>query len=179
MVQKYRNLFVVALAVVGMVGAKSAFAAADEFKIATVDMQKALQSVEDGKSAKTQLDKVVASKKKEIETEGNSIKKMHEDFKKQSLVMNEEARNKKQAEIQERFVKFQETQMRFQEELQKKEQELSEPIITKLRKIISETSKKKGYAMVIEKNEKIVLYSQEKDDLTSDVISTYNKGGKG
>jgi outer membrane protein len=178
MVQKYRNLFLAGLAVVGMVGMNSA-RAADEFKIATVDMQKALQSVEDGKSAKTQLDKVVASKKKEIEAEGNTIKKMHEDFKKQSLVMNEEARSKKQAEIQERFVKFQETQMRFQEELQKKEQELSEPIIVKLRKIISDTSKKKGYAMVIEKNEKIVLYSQEKDDLTSDVISVYNKGGKG
>jgi Skp family chaperone for outer membrane proteins len=81
-------------------------------KIGTVDMQKALQSVEDGKKAKAELEKSFNAKKKELQTEEASIKKMGEEFRKQSLVMNEEARAKKQGEIQERIMKFQELTQR-------------------------------------------------------------------
>src|SRR4051812_7044319 len=86
--------------------------AADEVaapaKIATIDMQKALQTVEAGKKAKAQLEKEFNSKKKMLDDEQNAIKKLTEEFKKQSMVLNDEARMKKQTEIQERMGKFQE-----------------------------------------------------------------------
>jgi outer membrane protein len=153
--------------------------AEDAPKIATVDMQRALQSVDAGKKAKAQLEKEFNAKKKELQAEETAIKKMGEEFKKQAAVMNEDARGKKQAEIQARIMKFQETTGRSQAEIQGKEHDLTQPIIVKLRAVIGELAKSKGYTVVLEKNENTVLYSLDKDDLTEQVIAAYNKANKG
>ncbi len=143
--------------------------------IATVDMQKAIQSVDAGKKARAQLEKDFNAKKKELQDEEAAIKKLGEEFKKQSLVLSEEARMKKQGELQERIMKFQEKTARSQTDIQQKEQQLTEPIVVKLRSLISETAKKKNYTLVLEKNENTVLFSLEKDDLTQEVIDLFNK----
>ncbi|MGK5081831.1 OmpH family outer membrane protein [Bdellovibrionota bacterium FG-1] len=178
---QYKVLSVVVvllLASLGVSGFHAQLARASEesgVKIATVDMQKALQSVEAGKKAKSQLEKEFNTKKKALQSEEVAIKKMGEEFKKQAAVMNEDARAKKQAEIQERIMRFQETTGRSQAEIQQKERDLTSPIIVKMRAIISEMAKQKGYSVVLEKNENTVLFSLEKDDLTSEVVSIYNK----
>jgi outer membrane protein len=151
---------------------------ADELRIGTVDMQRALQTVDLGKKAKSQLEKEFNIKKKELQAEEESLKKMTEDFKKKSLVMSDEAKGKKQAEVQERIMKFQELTARSQTEIQQKERDLTQPIIVKLKAVIAETAKKKAYSVVLEKNENNVLYSLDKDDMTSEVISTFDKQGK-
>jgi outer membrane protein len=152
--------------------------AADSLKIGTVDMQQALQSVEAGKKAKAKLEGEFNTKKKKLQNEEAAIKKMGEEFKKQSLVMSDQARAKKQAEIQDRILKFQEMTAQSQAEIQQKESELTQPIIEKLRTIVSQVAQKKGYTIVLEKNENTVLYSQDKDDLTKDVIGAYNKANQ-
>jgi outer membrane protein len=167
------------LSLAAVLGMSSAFVspahASDDFKIAVVDMQKALQSVEAGKKAKSQLEKEVEAKKKEFDNEKAAITKMGEEFKKQSLVMSDEARAKKQNELQERVAKLQQKGMETEQSLRMKEQQLTQPIINKLRGIVSEQAKKKGYSMVLEKNENTVIFSQDKDDLTQEVVSAYNK----
>jgi outer membrane protein len=171
---KNLNGFLLALIAVLGLASGSVVARADE-KIATVDMQKAIQNVEAGKQAKAQLEKEFNAKKKDLQAEEAAIRKMIEDFKKQSLVMSDEAKAKKQGELQERGMKFEELKQRSTIELQQKEQGLTQPIVSKLRSLIGEMAKQKGYSLVLEKNENTVLFSQEKDDMTSDVISAYNK----
>lgn len=144
-------------------------------KIGTVDMAKALQSVEAGKKAKAELEKEFNAKKKQLQSEEANIKKMGEEFRKQSLVMNDEARAKKQGELQERIMKFQELTARSQGEIQQKEATLTQPIITQLRDVITNLAKQKDYTVVLEKNENNVLFSLEKDDLTKEVIEAFNK----
>jgi outer membrane protein len=151
----------------------------DDIKIGTVDMQKALQTVDAGKKAKSQLEKEFNAKKKDLQTEESNLRKITEEFKKQSLVMNDEARAKKQGEIQERIMKYQENTAKSQQEIQAKERELTDPILNKLRDIIVEMAKKKGFTVVLERNENMVLFSQDKDDITQDVISAYNKKTSG
>ncbi len=152
--------------------------AEDAVKIATVDMQKALQTVDAGKSAKSKLESEFNAKKKELQAEEASIKKMGEEYKKQAAVMNDDARAKKQGEIQERIMKFQETTARSQAEIQQKERDMTQPIIVKLRSIVGDVAKAKSYTIVLEKNENTVLYSLEKDDLTQEVIGLFNKQNK-
>lgn len=149
-------------------------ASTDLVKIGIVDMQKAIQTVESGKKAKSQLEKDFNSRKAELQKEEASIKKMGEEFRKQSLVMNDEARSKKQQELQERVMKFQEMTARSQQEIAQKEQELTMPIIQKLRSIIGDIAKTKGYSVILEKNENTVLFSLDKDDLTEEVVKLFN-----
>ena len=174
MMRKLLMVFGCSVALVAT-GLSSARAVEEGMKIGTVDMQKALQTVEAGKKAKTSLEKEFTAKKKELQSEEESIKKMGEEFKKQSLVMSDEARSKKQSELQERIMRLQETTGRSQMELAKKEREMTGPILTKLKNIVTEMAKTKGYTMVLEKNDNTVLFSQEKDDLTTEVIKSFDK----
>lgn len=175
MTQKINSL----CALVALCLASVTFAAdADAFKVGVVDMQKALQTVDAGKKAKNQLQKEFDTKKKMLTDEETAIRKLTEEFKKQSLVMNEETRMKKQQEIQERIMKLQENTSRSQVEIQQKEQEMTAPLVKNLRAIIQELAGKKGYSMVLDKNEANILFSQEKDDFTADVITAFNSKHK-
>ncbi len=170
------------LAILGflaMILAPQAWAeAAPGLQIGTVDMQKALRTVDAGKKAKEKLENIFNKKKKELQAEETNLKKMHEEFQKQSMVLSEQARTKKQGELQQKLALFQEATMRSQQELQKQEQELTAPIVTKIRTIIQDLAKKKNYTVVLEKNENTVLFSLEKDDLTEEVVKEFNKGEK-
>jgi len=170
-----KMLSMIALSV-SLLASVSSKSFADEVKIATVDVQKALQTSESGKKALSQLEKEFNDKKKQLQSEEASIKKMGEEFRKQSLALSDEARNKKQGELQERIMKFQSTTARSQADIQQRQLDLTQPLLIKLRSIVNEMAKKKGYSLVLEKNENTVLFSQEKDDLTGDVVTAMNSG---
>lgn len=150
-----------------------------EIKIAIVDLQKALQSVDEGKKAKSQLEKEFNDKKKQLQAEEESIKKMTEEFKKQSLVLSDDAKGRKQNEIQERLMKYRELFGKSQFDIQNRERSLTEPIIGKLRSIVEELGKNQGYTLILEKNENGVLFSKQQDDLTEEVIKSFNKKKNG
>ncbi|MBC7396991.1 MAG: OmpH family outer membrane protein, partial [Bdellovibrionales bacterium] len=69
---------------------------------------------------------------------------------------------------------YQELLQKSQAEIQKKEQEMSEPIIRKIRERVTELAKKKGYNLVLEKNDNIVIFSDDKNDITEEVIKGIN-----
>jgi Skp family chaperone for outer membrane proteins len=52
-------------------------------------------------------------------------------------------------------------------------------MIEKIRTIVAELAKQKGYSVILEKGEANVLFSLEKDDLTADVVTAFNKQNKG
>ncbi len=146
-----------------------------DVKIAVVDMQKALQTVDAGKKAKSQLEKEFNEKKTQLQSEEESIKKLTEEFKKKNLVLSAEAQGKKQAELQEKIMKYRELVGKSQMEMQKRERDLTEPIIGRLRGVVEEVAKGQGFTMVLDKNENSVLFVQPKDDLTDEVVKTFNK----
>lgn len=146
-----------------------------DFKFAVVDLQKALQSVDAGKKAKATLEKEFNEKKKVLQAEEESLKKMAEDLKKQSLALSDEAKARKQGEFQERVAKYRELFGKSQMDIQARERELTEPIINKLKSIVHEYGESENYNIVFEKNENSVVFSQKKDDITEKVVSIYNK----
>ncbi len=149
-----------------------------ETKIGYVDMQKAIQSTSTGKSAKEKLEGDFNKKKKELEKMEADLKKMSEDFEKKSMVLSDDVRSKKQAELQQEMMKYQKTVSQSQLEIQKKERELTTPIIEKLRTAIQDVAKADGYTMVLEKSEQSVLWAQKEADLTDKVIKEYEKKKK-
>ena len=162
------------------IAASTAFAEdAVAMKIVTVDMQKALQTVDAGKKAKGQLEKEFNTKKKMLDDEQNAIVKLEGEFKKQTMVLSDDAKEKKFQELQERKMKFQQQLMRSQTEIQQKEGELTAPIVKNLKELVKELAAKKNYQMVLDRNEQTVIFSQEKDDLTEDLVKAYNAKNKG
>lgn len=150
------------------------FARADDAKIGIIDMQKAIQNSETGKKAKAELEQAFNKKKKELQDQEATLKKMQEDFQKKAAALSESAKKEQQAKMQEKFMKYQELLQKSQTEIQKKEQEMSEPIIRKIREKVSEIAKKKNLSLVLERNENVVIYFDAKEDLTDEVMKAIN-----
>lgn len=153
--------------------------AAAEKPIGYVDLQKALQTVESGKTAKSSLEKEVQTKKAEIEKQQAALQKDAEAFEKKAAIMNDSAKTAKQAELQRRFMELQKLANESQMELSKRERELTQPIVTDLKGIVEALGKEKSYQFIVEKNEGAVLYAESGSDLTDIVIERYNAKNKG
>ena len=166
------NTFATFTFVISALALNAGFAHADDMKIGIIDMQKAIQTSDTGKKAKAELEQAFNKKKKELQTEEAALKKMQEDFQKKQSALSESAKKEQQQKMQERFMKYQELLQKSQAEIQKREQEMSAPIISKIRDKVAEISKKKGYSLVLEKNENVVIYSTDKDDLTEEVMKS-------
>jgi outer membrane protein len=99
---------------------------------------------------------------------------MGEDLEKKKSVLSEEALGKKQAEFQAEMMNYREIVGKSQLDIQKKERDLTAPILEKMRKVIANLAKEKGYTMVIE-NSQMVLYATPDADMTEEVIKAYEK----
>jgi len=162
-----------------LIFSSGASAANADFKLGVVDMQRAIQSVSIGKKAKSTLESEFNRKKDELKKEEASIVQLRDEFAKKSAVMNEKTRLEKQGELQQKLAMFQQKMAKSQMEIQQREQQLTKPIVDKLQDIIQELAKEKGYTTVLEKSGNVVLYWQDKDDLTNEVITAFNKKHKG
>jgi outer membrane protein len=144
-----------------------------------VDLQKALQTVEVGRSAKANLEKQMQAKKSEIDKAQKDFQKEVEQFDKKSAILNDGAKAQKQAELQKKYVDLQKSAAEAQMDLQKKERDLTQPIIAELKSVVEGVGKEKQLQFVLEKNEGTVLYAESGTDLTSVVIDRFNAKNKG
>lgn len=149
-------------------------AMAAEMKLGIVDMQKAIQSTAAGKKAKTELETEFEKRKKELQKKEADLKKMSDDLDKKKSVMSEEVLGRKQGELQEEMMKYRETLQKNQTEIQKKERDLTQPILEKMRKTITDVAKEGGYTYVFE-NSPMVLFADPAHDLTDKVIKAFEK----
>jgi outer membrane protein len=136
--------------------------------IGFIDMQRVMQSVSDGKKVREILEKEMEKKQKEFQAERQKLGKMAEELQKQSGVMTEAARTKKQSDLQERIAKFEENVARSQMELQQQERELFQPILLKVKAVASELARKNKYKAILD--ESAALYMESQDNLTADAI---------
>ena len=150
-------------------------AAFADVKIGYVDMQRAIQETSAGKKAKKELEENFNKKKKDLEKFEADIKKKGEEFEKRSMAMNEDARNKKNAEIQGEMRKYQEMAAKSQMEIQKQERDLTQPIVTKLRSELEAIAKKEDYTIILEKSENGVMWAKKELDLTDRLIKDHDK----
>jgi len=169
---KLKNITLSLVAITFTLGLSQAYAA--EIKVGFIDMQKAIQETATGKKAKKALEDEFNKKKKDLEKREADIKKMGEDFEKRSMAMNEDARMKKQQEIQGQMRQYQEMAAKSQMEIQKRERDLTQPIVTKLKGIIEDIAKKEDFTMILEKSEQSVMWAKREVDLTDRVIKEYD-----
>lgn len=170
---RYNNSVLGILALVFATAGLTAHAA--DIKVGTIDMQKAIQETAAGKKAKKELEDEFNKKKKDLDKREADIKKMGEDFEKRSMAMNEDARAKKQGELQGEMRKYQELAAKSQMEIQKRERDLTQPIVTKLRTILEDIAKKEDYTVILEKSEQSVMFAKKDIDLTERVVKDYDK----
>jgi outer membrane protein len=161
--------FMLALAV--SLAAPASFAQA--MKIGYVDVQRAVQEVEEGKAARARLKSELEQKRLNLDQKRSSLEKMKADYDKQAPVLSEDARRKKQEELQKAFLEAQNEAGQMQEELSGKEQEAMQNISKRLLMVVAEVSEKENFTFVLDKA--ALLYAPAASDVTNEVVRRYNE----
>ncbi|MCB0349930.1 MAG: OmpH family outer membrane protein [Bdellovibrionales bacterium] len=149
--------------------------ASADVKIGIVDLPQAIQATKEGKKIKKQLEAEYNKKKSEMEKIVKDIGKMQTDFEKKSLVLSDEARMKKQQEIDGEKAKYMELREKNLQDLAKKDRELSQPMIKKLNEVIGEIAKKEGFTVILHKNDQNLVWASKEVDITDQVVKALEK----
>lgn len=145
-------------------------------KIGTVDFQRALGEVNEGKATKARLEKMYEDKKAALQKMEQQFVTAQKDYEKQAMVLSDAARKQKEQELMQQQAVFQQTYMQSEQEFQTVYGEAMEGLITKLKTTTELIAKEKGYSLVVEVNEGGVVYSTPANDLTAELITRFNAG---
>ena len=143
--------------------------------VGKVDIQNVLVTVKEGKKVRDQLKDEFEKKRKILDDEQEKIKKLQQDFSKQSLVMNDKAKVEKEKEIQQKIIELQQKSLGFQKEIQEMEGKMKGPILERIKVIVDQVSEKEGVDVTFEMSTAPVIYAKSEKDLTSDVIKQYDE----
>lgn len=152
--------------------ALAATPAAAQVKLGYVDLQRALNEVDEGKAAKALLKKDFEEKQRQLDTKKAEFEKLNADFEKQAALMNDQAKRDKAGDLQRRMVDLQQVYQQLQSDLAQREQEMTGGIYGRMRLIVKEIAEADGFTMVFE--ERALQYVQPSLDLTNELIRKYN-----
>jgi outer membrane protein len=153
------------------VAARSAYAQA--MKIGYVDVQRAVQEVEEGKAARSRLQAELQQKRSDLDKKRADLEKMKTDYDKQAPVLSDDAKRQRQEQLQKAFVEAQSAAGQMQEELSGKEQEAMQSISKRLLQVVAEVSDRENFTFVLDKA--ALLYAPAASDVTNEVVRRYNE----
>jgi outer membrane protein len=160
-----------ALATVALALAPAATRAA-ETKFGYVDLQRALEEIDEGKAAKAQLKKDFDEKQKQLDQRTDEVKKLDADFQKQAMVMSPDAKAAKGAEIDRKKVEVQQFFVGLQQDLATREREVTRGLFDKMIALVRELAEAESFTMVLDRN--TVLYAPPSLDVTNELVRKYN-----
>jgi outer membrane protein len=141
-------------------------------KIAYVDLQRALNEVDEGKTAKANLKREFDEKQKLLDAKKAEFDRLRGDFEKQSVVMSEQARKDKQAELEKKGGELQGYFVQLQKELSEREREATRGIFDKMHAIVREIADSEGVSMVVQAE--ALVYATPSLDITNELVRKYN-----
>jgi len=148
-------------------------AARSEQRIGYVDLQRALNEVEEGKIAKALLKRDFDEKQKQLDAKKTEFDKLTADFEKQAVVMSDAAKKDKAQDLDRRARELQGIFVQLQKDLSEREREITRGIFDKMASIVREIAEADGFSVVLEKGGGIV-FAQSSLDLTNELIRKYN-----
>lgn len=146
---------------------------AEGMKIGYVDVQRAVQEVEEGKQARARLKSELDQKKASLDQKRAALEKMKADYDKQAPVLSDAEKQKRQQDLQKAYLDAQNEAGQMQEELSGKEQEAMQNISKRLLQVVAEVSDRESFTFVLDKA--ALLYAPAASDLTNEVVRRYNE----
>jgi len=147
---------------------------ASAIKIGFVDLQRALNTVKEGKKAINRLKRLFKKMKRTLDKKQKAVKAFQKQLKKQSLVLTESAKKKKLEDYRKMLIELQQLYIGKQRKINKLERRMKRPILNKMGLILQKIGNTENYTMIFEKTESSILFAQSHLDLTNQLIRMYN-----
>lgn len=152
---------------------RPAFAA--EFKVAFIDIQRALNESEQGQKAKGRFKEQLDRLQQDLERQKDQVDSLKDQLAKKGLVMKDEERRNLEQEYQRKLRAFERAYEDSQGELQQKDAELTRELIQDMQGVIQEVGRKEGYSLILEQSGSGLLYGDSSLDITDQIIKAYDK----
>ncbi len=168
-----KNFFRFVFVIMIVLGFQQSAPAQDSFKIGVVDIQKIQEESLAFEKERNRLKQILEVKQKELVDEENALRKLQEDYQKQSMMLSLEAQEEKKREFdaKNRYYKY------LTDDFTATAQQLQAAALTRLQielgSVIKEIGLKGNYTIIVEK--RATLYHEGVIDITAEVISAYDK----
>lgn len=150
-----------------------------EFKAAFVDLQRAVVEVEEGRAAKARVQALVAAKQKDFDREKDALQAEKTAYDKQAATMTEDARRKKEEDLQKKLFDFQQRAEKSRAEVQDSERKELAAIFARMEPLLAQIANRDGFTMVFDKNGSGLAFAPPSLDLTNELIRLYNDQYRG
>jgi len=151
-------------------------------KIGHINSEAILKELPEAIDAQRSLDALVSQWETELQKMQTDWKRKFDDYDKKKLIMTEQVRAEKERELREldqSIDQFRNSKFGQNGELFQKQSEVMKPIQNKIFKVLEDISKEDGYDYVFDKSgEILLLYANEKNDLTQKVLTRMQTFGK-
>ncbi|MCB0553577.1 MAG: OmpH family outer membrane protein [Phaeodactylibacter sp.] len=143
-------------------------------RIAYVDVNTILESIDEYKSAQDELDKLASGWRQEIAQEYDKIKGMYNRYQAEQVLLSDDARRQREDEIMEKEKEVREMQKaKFGPEgdLFQRRQDLVRPLQEKVYSAIEEYANERGYDFIFDKSGATgMIFSNPQYDKTQDIL---------
>lgn len=146
--------------------------AADVAKIGVANLQRILETSNQGKSAQEEIKKQKDQMELELKQKGGEIEELRKQLERESMVMSKEKREEKEREIRIKINDFKSLEKRYRAQLQNLEKKLVNALLKEVSTLVEEIGKKEGYLLII--NNSGVLYSPNSINITDQLIKQLN-----
>ncbi|MDH3797354.1 MAG: OmpH family outer membrane protein [Desulfobacterales bacterium] len=146
--------------------------AADVAKIGVANLQRVLETSNQGKSAQEEIKKQKDQMELELKQKGGEIEELRKQLERESMVMSKEKREEKEREIRIKINDFKSLEKRYRAQLQNLEKKLVNALLKEVSSLVEEIGKKEGYLLII--NNSGVLYSPNSINITDQLIKQLN-----
>ena len=145
-------------------------------RIAYVDINKILESIQEYQSAQDELDRIASKWRQEIAQDYDEIKGLYNRYQAEQVLLSDEARRQREDEIMEKEKAVRDLQKnKFGPEgaLFKKRQELVRPIQDKVYAAIESYAEDRGYDFIFDKSGAAgIIFSNPQYDKTEDILKS-------
>ena len=149
-------------------------------KMAYINSQKIIATYKEAQDAQERLNKISEGWEEEGRAMQRQFQELGEQLESQSLLLSDERRREKQAELQNLYMRIQQFQNEKwgqNGELYKKQEEIMQPIFDKINAAIKKVAEEENYDYVFDTvNGNIVYASPKQTDLTDLVLQELEKG---
>ena len=163
-----KKLFLFILVGIFVLCAAAPLFAESQGKIGYIDLSRSFDEYQKTKDFDKDLESKGDMKQGEREKLVQEIRKMREELE----LMNKNAREKKEADIEAKIKSLQEFDQEAKTDLTKERDNMVKDILKEMSDVIKEYGQKNGYSIIV--NDRVLLYGDSGMDLTNEIIKILN-----
>ncbi len=145
-------------------------AAAQEFKVGVVNLDRIFREANSAKSAQTKLEQEFSKREKELGELATQLKTLSDKFEREAPTLAESQRNTRQKQLVDQDREFQRKRREFQEDLNARKNEELQQVIERANKVVKSLAEAEKYDLILQES----VYVNPKHDITDKVIKALN-----